>query len=158
MDVQQALAMGHGVNRHGNFDLETGTPTKALEEAPAAMGFEVGNRDLDSGLHAIRIGPEGLTGGSDPRLEGIALGGRRESPENVPGRRETAPDPTDSTWTRRNARNTNRFLRYVAQLPRRALPACARVNAARPHRLLRCSNPPPRAGRDPAHGIYANLT
>ena len=37
------------------------------------MGFEVGVRDLNSGLHAISIGPM-LQGGADPRREGIPLG------------------------------------------------------------------------------------
>ena len=31
------------------------------------MGFEVEMRDLNSGLHAISLGEEGLRGGADPR-------------------------------------------------------------------------------------------
>ena len=74
MDVQQAVAMGHAVNRFGTYDLEEGTDVADLEAPLAGMGFEVGVRDLNSGLHAIRIGADGLTGGADPRREGIALG------------------------------------------------------------------------------------
>ncbi len=38
------------------------------------MGFEVEVRDLNSGLHAIAIDGEMLTGGADPRREGVAIG------------------------------------------------------------------------------------
>lgn len=73
MDVQQAAAMPHLVNRFGTFDLEAGTEAEALSEGLAAMGFEVNATGLNSGLHLIGVG-EGLTGGADPRREGIALG------------------------------------------------------------------------------------
>ncbi|MCG6882193.1 MAG: gamma-glutamyltransferase [Silicimonas sp.] len=74
MDVQQAVTMGHAVNRFGTYDLEEGAPITALEGPLTEMGFEVSIRELNSGLHAIRIGPEGLEGAADPRREGIALG------------------------------------------------------------------------------------
>ncbi|WP_158972122.1 gamma-glutamyltransferase [Chachezhania sediminis] len=73
MDVQQAVSMGHGVNRFGTFDVEGGTAMEALQAPLEAMGFTVEPRMLNSGLHAIEIG-EGLEGGADPRREGIALG------------------------------------------------------------------------------------
>lgn len=73
MDVQQAVSMGHAVNRFGTFDLEAGSPAEALQADLAAMGYEVSVRDLNSGLHAIEIGAT-LKGGADPRREGIALG------------------------------------------------------------------------------------
>ena len=73
MDVQQAVSMGHAVNRFGTFDLEAGSPAEALQGDLAAMGYEVSVRDLNSGLHAIEIGAT-LKGGADPRREGIALG------------------------------------------------------------------------------------
>jgi gamma-glutamyltranspeptidase/glutathione hydrolase len=38
------------------------------------MGFKVKARELNSGLHAIRITSEGLEGAADPRREGIAVG------------------------------------------------------------------------------------
>jgi gamma-glutamyltranspeptidase/glutathione hydrolase len=74
MDVQQAVAMPHAVNRFGTYDLETGTDAEDLAEALAALGYEVSARSLVSGLHAIAIDADGLTGGADPRREGIALG------------------------------------------------------------------------------------
>jgi len=74
MDVQQAVAMPHAVNRFGTYDLEEGTAAEALAEPLAVMGFEVAVRGLNSGLHAIEITADGLKGGADPRREGIALG------------------------------------------------------------------------------------
>jgi gamma-glutamyltranspeptidase/glutathione hydrolase len=73
MDVQQAVAMPHLVNRFGTYDLEA--DTAAVEMAPdlAALGYDIGVRELSSGLHAIALG-EALQGGADPRREGIALG------------------------------------------------------------------------------------
>ena len=73
MDVQQALAAPHLVNRFGTFDLEAGTEAEALEGPLKEIGFETNIRDLTSGLHAIEVG-ETLKGGADPRREGIALG------------------------------------------------------------------------------------
>jgi len=73
MDVQDAVALPHLVNRFGTYDVEAGTGAEAIGAELAEMGFEVNARDLTSGLHAIAIG-EGLRGGADPRREGIALG------------------------------------------------------------------------------------
>ncbi|WP_428928703.1 gamma-glutamyltransferase [Marinibacterium sp. SX1] len=69
LDVQQALAMPHAVNRFGTYDVETDSQVAGLE----ALGYEVNQRELNSGLHAIEIGKT-LKGGADPRREGIALG------------------------------------------------------------------------------------
>lgn len=74
MDIQQALALPHLVNRFGTYDLEAGTRAEAQAEALEGMGYKVNSRDLTSGLHAIEIG-DGLKGAADPRREGIALGG-----------------------------------------------------------------------------------
>ena len=74
MDVQQAVSMPHALNRFGTFDLEEGTDMAALQPALEELGYEVSVRELNSGLHAISIGPDGLKGGADPRREGIALG------------------------------------------------------------------------------------
>ena len=73
MDVQAAINLPHAVNRFGTYDLEEGTGAEELGPALAEMGFEVNERGLTSGLHAIEIG-ESLLGGADPRREGIALG------------------------------------------------------------------------------------
>ncbi len=73
MDVQQAVAAPHLLNRFGTMDLEEGTAVVAQEAALQALGYETSVRALVSGLHAIAIG-DTLTGGADPRREGIALG------------------------------------------------------------------------------------
>jgi len=74
MDVQQAVALPHLVNRFGTYDMEEGTSATELSDALASLGFEVNTRALTSGLHAISIHEDGLKGGADPRREGIALG------------------------------------------------------------------------------------
>lgn len=74
MDIQAALAAPNIVNRFGPMDVEPGLPA-ALTGALADMGFELNETELTSGLQGIAIGPEGLSGGADPRREGIALGG-----------------------------------------------------------------------------------
>ena len=73
LDVQQAVSTPHAVNRFGKYDLEEGTAAVDLTEPLGALGFEVGARALTSGLHMIAIGDD-LSGGADPRREGIALG------------------------------------------------------------------------------------
>lgn len=74
MDIQKAVAAPNIVNRFGPMDVEPGLPA-ALRDGLAAIGFEVNETALTSGLQGIVIGPEGLSGGADPRREGIALGG-----------------------------------------------------------------------------------
>jgi len=73
MNIQEAIAAPHAVNRFGTFDVEEGTDAEALAAPLAAMGFETNIRALTSGVHAIEIGQQ-LSGGADPRREGIALG------------------------------------------------------------------------------------
>ncbi|MEM9498202.1 MAG: gamma-glutamyltransferase [Pseudomonadota bacterium] len=77
LNVQEAVALPHLVNRFGPYDIEAGTGTERLGTALAELGFTVDVRALTSGLHAISIGgiaDQGLRGGADPRREGIALG------------------------------------------------------------------------------------
>ena len=72
MDVYDAIAMGHFVDRFGTLDLEP--ESQALSERLTAMGHKVKVRDLNSGLHAISITKKGLRGAADPRREGVAIG------------------------------------------------------------------------------------
>jgi gamma-glutamyltranspeptidase/glutathione hydrolase len=72
-DIQQAVSMPHLVNRFGTYDVEAGTVAAGFGPALQELGFEVNERDLNSGLHAIEI-RDGLRGAADPRREGIALG------------------------------------------------------------------------------------
>lgn len=74
MDIQEAINMPHLVNRFGIYDLEEGTEAVRFRESLEKMGFKVNVRDLNSGLHGIVFRGGILTGGVDPRREGIALG------------------------------------------------------------------------------------
>ncbi|MFK8081378.1 MAG: gamma-glutamyltransferase [Granulosicoccus sp.] len=74
MNVQEAINMPHAVNRFGTYDLEEGTGAEALQSELEAIGYEVNVRSLNSGLHAIVISDEQLTGGADPRREGEVMG------------------------------------------------------------------------------------
>jgi gamma-glutamyltranspeptidase/glutathione hydrolase len=73
LDVQQAVSLPHMVNRFGTYDLEEGTQAAAIQSSLENLGYKVGVRGLNSGLHAITIG-DTLRGGADPRREGIAIG------------------------------------------------------------------------------------
>jgi gamma-glutamyltranspeptidase/glutathione hydrolase len=74
MDVQQAVSMGHLVNRFGPYEIETGTTAEAMATPLRALGYKVEVTEMNSGTHAIAINATGLHGGADPRREGIALG------------------------------------------------------------------------------------
>jgi gamma-glutamyltranspeptidase/glutathione hydrolase len=74
MDVQAAVDLPHLANRFGTYDLEAGTAAEAFAGPLEALGYKTNVRALNSGLHAIAIGPDGLAGGADSRREGIALG------------------------------------------------------------------------------------
>ncbi|MTH78004.1 gamma-glutamyltransferase [Paracoccus aestuariivivens] len=75
MDVQQAAAAPNILSRFGPLDIEAGTPAANLAKPMADLGFEVNETELNSGIQAIAITPDGLEGGADPRREGIAIGG-----------------------------------------------------------------------------------
>ena len=73
LPMQAAIDLPHVINRNGKTDLEEGTSAAALAPALEALGHEVNVRGMTSGLHGLRKGPDGLTGGADPRREGIVL-------------------------------------------------------------------------------------
>ena len=75
MNIQAAIDLPHFVNRNGATDLEKGSPLAALQGSLEDKGHQVRITDLTSGLHGIGIGSDGsLTGGADPRREGVAIG------------------------------------------------------------------------------------
>jgi len=74
LDPQPAVALPHHVNRGGATELEIDTAIAVLAPALEAMGHEIKIQALTSGLHAIRVTPNGLTGGADPRREGTING------------------------------------------------------------------------------------
>jgi gamma-glutamyltranspeptidase / glutathione hydrolase len=78
LDVQQAVGAPHFLAQEGPIELEDGTAIVEHEAALEKLGHTVAIRDMNSGLHAIAIDytRDGrvLTGGVDPRREGVALG------------------------------------------------------------------------------------
>ncbi len=74
MDIQSAISLPHILSRRKRVELEKNTAAGTFENALAEMGHKIRIRHLTSGLHGIEISPNGLTGGADPRREGIAMG------------------------------------------------------------------------------------
>jgi gamma-glutamyltranspeptidase/glutathione hydrolase len=74
MDPQAAIALPRVVTVGPEIELEADTDAAALKEALEARGHRVTVRALPSGLHAIVVTARGITGGADPRREGVALG------------------------------------------------------------------------------------
>jgi gamma-glutamyltranspeptidase/glutathione hydrolase len=74
LDMQSAISMPHMLNRFGTYELEAGTTAEGFAGDLEALGYKVKVGDLNSGLHGVEIAPDGLTGGADPRREGVALG------------------------------------------------------------------------------------
>lgn len=75
IDIQAAISMPNFTNTNGPTVLEEGTPITNLKEALEKKGHEVKIRKRVSGLHGIHVLSDGtLTGGADPRREGVALG------------------------------------------------------------------------------------
>lgn len=72
LNPQAAVSLPHAVNRdQPRTDAETPALAAALEE----RGHMVRVTDMTSGLHLITVSPTGgLTGGADPRREGVAVG------------------------------------------------------------------------------------
>lgn len=71
LDPQAAISLPHLVNRFGTFDVEP--RAAALRDRLQDLGYEVNVTDQTSGLHVIEIADR-LTGGADPRREGLAYG------------------------------------------------------------------------------------
>jgi gamma-glutamyltranspeptidase/glutathione hydrolase len=75
-DPAVAAALAHVSHRNGGeLVLEMGAHPFSLADALATMGHAVSDAAMTSGLHIIRVLPDGtLEGGADPRREGVALG------------------------------------------------------------------------------------
>lgn len=71
---QEAIDAPHVVNRNGATIVEAGPAAAVTAAALAALGHETVIEPLASGLHVIRIGPDGLSGAADKRREGTVRG------------------------------------------------------------------------------------
>lgn len=74
LDIQQAINMPKVTNRNSTTTLEEGTEVANLKSSFEQRQHKVRVRALNSGLHGITINNGKLTGGADPRREGVALG------------------------------------------------------------------------------------
>jgi len=74
MGIQDAIAAPHIVNLNGPTYIEKNASHPTLAQDLEAMGHKVKVMPMASGLHGIIITKEGLTGGADPRREGVAMG------------------------------------------------------------------------------------
>jgi gamma-glutamyltranspeptidase/glutathione hydrolase len=74
MSPQGAVNQGRISSRNGSIDIEKETEMMAFVSALMSRGNAVKVRDLNSGIHVIKVEPDQLMGGADPRREGIARG------------------------------------------------------------------------------------
>lgn len=70
----EAVAAAHILNRNGPTSLERGTEAEKLAPALQGLGQAVKIQPLMSGLNIVQMRNGVLTGASDPRRDGIALG------------------------------------------------------------------------------------
>ena len=69
-----AAAAPHILNRNGPTLVEAGTSALDLRDALEALGHDVEERNLKSGLNIVQFKDGAMIGASDPRRDGIALG------------------------------------------------------------------------------------
>jgi gamma-glutamyltranspeptidase/glutathione hydrolase len=74
LDIQSAIDLPNISNRGAAVVVERGPATEKLRQGLAELGHVVQQSDFNSGLAGIVVTPQGLTGGADPRREGVALG------------------------------------------------------------------------------------
>jgi gamma-glutamyltranspeptidase/glutathione hydrolase len=76
--MQQAVAAPNMGSRNRETEIERGSALEGAAAALRAMGHPVAVVELVSGTQGIARTPRGLTGGADPRREGVAaLGNTR---------------------------------------------------------------------------------
>jgi gamma-glutamyltranspeptidase/glutathione hydrolase len=75
LDPQRAADLAHYGSRNRATELEADTAAEALAPALKARGHAVQVMPMTSGTHVISVLPgKGLSGGADPRREGVVLG------------------------------------------------------------------------------------
>jgi len=77
MDMTQAIAQPRFISRNGPLEIEAGTSLEELASSLRQLGHKVEARDLTSGLHGIRVTPNGYDGAADPRRDGTVITGLR---------------------------------------------------------------------------------
>ena len=74
LDIKSAIDLPKITNLNGSTAVEAGTNLAEQADYFSGLGHEVVVRDLNSGLHGIWVKGGKLTGGADPRREGVAMG------------------------------------------------------------------------------------
>jgi len=74
LDPQVAVDLPNFGSRNGPTEIEAGTEAESWKSALEAKGHQVRAISMNSGIQAIVVGPNGLTGGADSRREGVAIG------------------------------------------------------------------------------------
>lgn len=74
LDPQVAVDLPNFGSRNGPTEIEAGTEAESWKAALEAKGHEVKMIEMNSGIQAIVVGPDGLIGGADSRREGVAIG------------------------------------------------------------------------------------
>ena len=74
MTMQNAIALPNFVNKNRKTELEKGSNLEKIAPKLRRMGHKIKIRNKTSGLHGIRVRPNGYEGGADPRREGLAIG------------------------------------------------------------------------------------
>ena len=75
LNAQEALSLPHAITLGGDVYLEEGRFPEEIIESLRERGHTVSERELTSGLQAIRRLEDGtLFGGADPRREGVVMG------------------------------------------------------------------------------------
>lgn len=75
MSMGDAIALPHFVDRNGKLEIEAGTVLEEMAPQLRQFGHMIETRELMSGLHGIRVTPEGLEGAADPRRDGNVVTG-----------------------------------------------------------------------------------
>jgi gamma-glutamyltranspeptidase/glutathione hydrolase len=74
MDVQQSINLPNIGSRNRDTELERGGAAETLQEGLRQRGHRVTILPMPSGVHAIVLDKDGITGAADPRREGRAGG------------------------------------------------------------------------------------
>lgn len=75
MPMQAAFDQPRFLDRNGPLEIEEDTSLEKLTRDLTQLGHEVKPTKINSGLHGIRVTPDGLDGGADPRREGKVISG-----------------------------------------------------------------------------------